>query len=946
MIILSQREPRNDDCEDEHILIDNQNEKQNNKIEIKKPINNSEILDDLKDNQVEKKIKKNSSKDNNKNKFPELNTNINSKGVNESLIAGDKKFGSTLLLGNPNVAKECLKLSNIEKDFIRQTLYQHFLFKETNNKVITSLINLMEVERLHPNQVLYDENSLGDKFFIVKEGVLEETFKNNNQPKLYREGDTFGELALLEKRNREGSITCKESAILYSLKGQSFRNIVDKMNKEEQKERLEFLSIVPIFQSINKNQLNNIVLNMFTCSFEAGQYICKEGETGYSFYIIKSGIVNCESKSGDIKRVLQSRDYFGEYAVLFDIPRSLNVKAKTKLILYKISTALLEESLGFDYKNIILKSILRESFFNSKHLSLMANIYYINEIYQNTKIILFNNDEQVPVEEYSISENDNNNKILYCIISGNFVQKNNDPEKKIVAKRGQLFGEDYLDNKTNNNLKKNNIYAKGECRVIKLLIKDALKAMNINIKTTKIISFFEHLNYMIKTEMFRNTSINKIIQICSLMKKEKFSPNEYIFEKGDEAKKFYVIKKGSVIVWNNDKRIRELEKGNCFGELALLSNEPRSATLQAKDYTTLYVLEKNDFINSIDKKLLDYLNVKMSLLDDFNMSLKDFYFCKNLGQGKFGEVSLVHNNKHFYAIKCVDRREAEKQKHLIKYFLEERRVLLELDHPFIMKLIRTFKTKENIFFLTNFINGKGLGKYLETKKEKTFRNKEETRFYISFLFVILDYLNSKGIAHRDLKPENIMINTQGYLQLIDFGTAKRIKDFTSTIIGTAYYISPEILAGKGYSYSCDYWSVGIITFEIYYNYYPFGNEANDPMEVYREVLKKDLSLPYNGDPSVNSFIKAVLNKKVSKRLCSLEAAKKHNFFKDFNWNDLIDLQLKPPYIPESVEIKSFEEYPITYIDYLKKEKKQRKESIVSIYEDNNNSFVKNWADEF
>ena len=105
-------------------------------------------------------------------------------------------------------------------------------------------------------------------------------------------------------------------------------------------------------------------------------------------------------------------------------------------------------------------------------------------------------------------------------------------------------------------------------------------------------------------------------------------------------------------------------------------------------------------------------------------------------------------------------------------------------------------------------------------------------------------------------------------------------------------------------------------------------------------------MPYNGDPSVNSFIKAVLNKKVSKRLCSLEAAKKHNFFKDFNWNDLIDLQLKPPYIPESVEIKSFEEYPITYIDYLKKEKKQRKESIVSIYEDNNNSFVKNWADEF
>ena len=809
----------------------------------------------------------------------------------------------------------------------------------------------MEIEKLQPNQVLYDETSIGDKFYIVKEGTLEETIKNLESPKIYREGDTFGELALLEKRKREGKIISKDNSIIYSLKGQIFRNIVEKMNKEEQKERLEFLSIVPIFHSINRNQLNNIILNMYTCSFEQGQLIFKEGETGYSFYIIKTGSVNCESESGGIKRTLQTKDYFGEYAVLFDMPRSLNVRAKTKVISYKISSALLEESLGHDYRNIILKSILREALINSKYLSLLGSNYYINEIYQNVRIILFHNDEIVPLKEDNNNEDkdkdkDKDNNLIYVIISGNFIYKNNNNENKILSKRGQLFGEEYLDFKNSTN--SFTVYAEGECRVMKLLINDALKTMNIKIKTAKIISFLQHLNYMQKTEMFRNTSIHKLIQICSLMKKEKFNPNDFIFEKGDKAEKFYVIKKGSVIVWRDEKRVRELEKGNCFGELALLSNEPRSATIQAKEHCTLYVLEKNDFINSIDKKFFEYLNIKMSLLDDFNMSLNDFYFCKNLGQGKFGEVSLVHNNKHFYAIKCVDRKEAEKQKHLIKYFLEERRVLLELDHPFIMKLVRTFKTKENIFFLTNFINGKGLGKHLETKKEKTFRNKEETRFYISFLYVILDYLNSKGIAHRDLKPENIMINTQGYLQLIDFGTAKKIKDFTCTIIGTAYYISPEILSGKGYSYSCDYWSVGIIAFEIYYNYYPFGNEANDPMEVYREVLKKDLTLPYNGDSSVNSFIKSALNKKVSKRLSSLEAAKRHPFFKDFNWNDLIDLHLKPPYIPESIEIKSFEEYPLKYTDYLKKErKKTQKGSIVSAYDDDsNNNFAKNWADEF
>ena len=938
-------------------MVENKNENKNNNIEIKKSINSSDISEDSDKEKNEENKKKNNhknnqahvKKDNQIHKNTELNTNACSKVITDSSIVPEGKFVSTLLVDNQNIKE--LKLSNIEKDFIRQVLCQHFLFKETTNRIITSLINSMEIEKLQPNQVLYDETSIGDKFYIVKEGTLEETIKNLESPKIYREGDTFGELALLEKRKREGKIISKDNSIIYSLKGQIFRNIVEKMNKEEQKERLEFLSIVPIFHSINRNQLNNIILNMYTCSFDQGQLIFKEGETGYSFYIIKTGSVNCESESGGIKRTLQTKDYFGEYAVLFDMPRSLNVRAKTKVISYKISSALLEESLGHDYRNIILKSILREALINSKYLSLLGSNYYINEIYQNVRIILFHNDEIVPLKEENNNEDkdkdkDKDNNLIYVIISGNFIYKNNNNENKILSKRGQLFGEEYLDFKNSTN--SFTVYAEGECRVMKLIINDALKTMNIKIKATKIISFLQHLNYMQKTEMFRNTSIHKLIQICSLMKKEKFNPNDFIFEKGDKAEKFYVIKKGSVIVWRDEKRVRELEKGNCFGELALLSNEPRSATIQAKEHCTLYVLEKNDFINSIDKKFFEYLNIKMSLLDDFNMSLNDFYFCKNLGQGKFGEVSLVHNNKHFYAIKCVDRKEAEKQKHLIKYFLEERRVLLELDHPFIMKLVRTFKTKENIFFLTNFINGKGLGKHLETKKEKTFRNKEETRFYISFLYVILDYLNSKGIAHRDLKPENIMINTQGYLQLIDFGTAKKIKDFTCTIIGTAYYISPEILSGKGYSYSCDYWSVGIIAFEIYYNYYPFGNEANDPMEVYREVLKKDLTLPYNGDSSVNSFIKSALNKKVSKRLSSLEAAKRHPFFKDFNWNDLIDLHLKPPYIPESIEIKSFEEYPLKYTDYLKKErKKTQKGSIVSAYDDDsNNNFAKNWADEF
>ena len=314
------------------------------KIQIKKvddkserSINSSEILNSSleKDNQnlnlntkenninSENKnllnIKQTSSKIINKRKQTESNTNANTKMITESSILKQDKIGSLLMsqIGNKNYNNNInLKISNNDKEFISQILYQHFLFKYMNNKIILNLTNNFEIERFEKDFILYEEDSVGEKFYIVKEGTLEETFKNKPSNKIYHENDTFGDLALIEQGPREGRMTVKENVVLFSLKGNLFRKIVQKINKEEQKERFDFLSIVPIFQFIDKTQLNSIVLNMFTCSYEPGNIIFKEGDTGYSLFIIKTGEVNCESKNGEIKRILQAKDYFGEYATI------------------------------------------------------------------------------------------------------------------------------------------------------------------------------------------------------------------------------------------------------------------------------------------------------------------------------------------------------------------------------------------------------------------------------------------------------------------------------------------------------------------------------------------------------------------------------------------------------------------------------------------------------
>jgi cGMP-dependent protein kinase len=159
-----------------------------------------------------------------------------------------------------------------------------------------------------------------------------------------------------------------------------------------------------------------------------------------------------------------------------------------------------------------------------------------------------------------------------------------------------------------------------------------------------------------------------------------------------------------------------------------------------------------------------------------------------------------------------------------------------------MKLVRTLKNNEFIFYLLEYIPGIVLSRHLEGRKESNLRQKYDFQFYIAILLLIIDYLNSKSVCHRDIKPDNIIIDDKGYLKLIDFGTSVTIKDFTTTITGTPHYIAPEIIEGKGYSYSCDYWSIGIVGYEIFYNVYPFGNNANDPMDVYREIIRKYFKL--------------------------------------------------------------------------------------------------------
>jgi cGMP-dependent protein kinase len=192
-----------------------------------------------------------------------------------------------------------------------------------------------------------------------------------------------------------------------------------------------------------------------------------------------------------------------------------------------------------------------------------------------------------------------------------------------------------------------------------------------------------------------------------------------------------------------------------------------------------------------------------------------------------------------------------------------------------------------------------------------------------------------------------MIDSNGYLKMIDFGTAKILTDYTSTIIGTPHYISPEILQGKGYSLSCDFWSLGICMYEIFYGKYPFGNYANEVIEIYKEILKYDFSFPVENSKvyNVNSFIRCLLNKKVNERVCDVSKLKKKNFFDGFDFDKLNDFKLKAPYKPTKQNFTKYLNENRPYENMVQEDnssanKKKNKDNDIPP------DYDPNWADEF
>uniref|UniRef100_A0A3Q3JJA9 non-specific serine/threonine protein kinase n=1 Tax=Monopterus albus TaxID=43700 RepID=A0A3Q3JJA9_MONAL len=253
-----------------------------------------------------------------------------------------------------------------------------------------------------------------------------------------------------------------------------------------------------------------------------------------------------------------------------------------------------------------------------------------------------------------------------------------------------------------------------------------------------------------------------------------------------------------------------------------------------------------------------------------------FQLLKVLGQGSYGKVFLVRK------IRGVDRGQLYAMKVLKKATLKvrdrvrskmERDILAEVNHPFIVKLHYAFQTEGKLYLILDFLRGGDL--FTRLSKEVMF-TEEDVKFYLAELALALDHLHSLGIIYRDLKPENILLDEEGHIKITDFGLSKEAIDHDKraySFCGTIEYMAPEVVNRRGHTQSADWWSFGVLMFEMLTGSLPF--QGKDRKETMALILKAKLGMPQFLSPEVQSLLRALFKRNPANRLDDGSNLKRH-----------------------------------------------------------------------
>lgn len=328
-----------------------------------------------------------------------------------------------------------------------------------------------------------------------------------------------------------------------------------------------------------------------------------------------------------------------------------------------------------------------------------------------------------------------------------------------------------------------------------------------------------------------------------------------------------------------------------------------------------FALQQEADNNAINLSLLP----SRSTVSKGKYALTDFAIMRTLGTGSFGRVHLVRSvhNGRYYAIKVLKKHQVVKMKQ-VEHTNDERRMLKLVEHPFLIRMWGTFQDAKHLFMVMDYIEGGELFSLL--RKSQRFPN-PVAKFYAAEVVLALEYLHSHDIIYRDLKPENILLDRNGHIKITDFGFAKEVSTVTWTLCGTPDYIAPEVITTKPYNKSVDWWSLGVLIFEMLAGYTPFYDST--PMKTYEKILSGKIHFPSFFNHDVVDLLSRLITADLSYRLGNLlngpADIRNHPWFSEVVWEKLLAKDIETPYEPPITagtgDSSLFDHYPEEQLDY-------------------------------
>ena len=416
----------------------------------------------------------------------------------------------------------------------------------------------------------------------------------------------------------------------------------------------------------------------------------------------------------------------------------------------------------------------------------------------------------------------------------------------------------------------------------------------ISVTTTKSNEFVIHCNEYEYDYHYTSSKKRDIVKVLAKVYQDKIGKEFSIFLTDKPSLKSLVTTK---------KEKRKNFQCNKISELKL---EPIS-------------LEK--YLSAVDSPADGNVPTPVPVKNYYNesMTIKDFTLRTLIGRGNFSKVYLAEYsvNKELYAIKSIRKDQIISQR-LLRNIHLEKAILSSGQCPFILTLHHYFISPSRIYFVMPYLSGGDMYTYLERLLQSSKKLTEKDVSYCGAQVAIaLEYLHANNIIYRDLKLENILIDKDGHIKLCDFGSAVQCVEGVSapknTFVGSQEYMSPEMIIGNGHSKETDWWSFGVLLYELYYGVTPFANENQTKMSEYIQWAEVKFPSDIPISPEFTDLINQLLKKEPNQRLGNkgFYEIKSHPFFKDINFDDFKKKHKKSPFkfkATQNDDTSNFDEY--------------------------------------